>query len=83
MAACLSVNMSDVSFSTNEALNAVLKSALMKTTGSMTVTDNMLSGTGEVDLQKLVMEASRYKRHHKCNRKSVARLEQFKYDDAT
>jgi uncharacterized protein (TIGR03545 family) len=52
------VNMSDVSFSTNEALNAVLKSALMKTTGSMKVTDNMLSGTGEVDLQKLVMEAT-------------------------
>jgi uncharacterized protein (TIGR03545 family) len=52
------VNMSDVSFSANEALNAVLKSALMKTTGSMKVTDNMLSGTGEVDLQKLVMEAT-------------------------
>lgn len=51
-------NMSDVSFSGNDALNAVLKSALMKTTGSMKVTDNMLSGNGEIDLQQLVMEAT-------------------------
>ncbi|WDT86689.1 TIGR03545 family protein [Alteromonas sp. 009811495] len=52
------VNMSEISFSQNETLNAVLKSALMKTNGSMEVTDNMLSGTGEVDLQQLVMEAT-------------------------
>ena len=50
--------MSDISFSGNETLNAVLKSALMKTNGSMKVTDNMLTGTGEVDLQQLVMEAT-------------------------
>ncbi|MEC7528056.1 MAG: TIGR03545 family protein, partial [Pseudomonadota bacterium] len=52
------VNMSNISFSGNETLNAVLKSALMKTNGSMKVTDNMLTGTGEVDLQQLVMEAT-------------------------
>jgi len=52
------VNMKDIPFSGNEALNAVLKSALMKTKGSMEVTDNMLSGSGEVDLQQLVMEAT-------------------------
>lgn len=52
------VNMKDIPFSGNEALNAVLKSALMKTNGSMEVTDNMLSGSGEVDLQQLVMEAT-------------------------
>ena len=52
------VNMSDVSFSGNDTLNAVLKSALMKTNGSMKVTDNLLTGTGEVDLQQLVMEAT-------------------------
>ena len=28
----------------------------MKTNGSMKVTDNMLTGTGEVDLQQLVMK---------------------------
>jgi uncharacterized protein (TIGR03545 family) len=50
--------MSDITFSGNETLNAVLKSALMKTNGSMKVTDNILSGTGEVDLQQLVMEAT-------------------------
>lgn len=52
------VNMSDVSFSGSDALDAVLKSALMKTSGSMKVTDNVLSGGGEVDLQQLVMEAT-------------------------
>lgn len=52
------VNMSDVSFSGSDALDAVLKSALMKTNGSMKVTDNVLSGGGEVDLQQLVMEAT-------------------------
>ena len=52
------VNMQNIPFSGNEALNAVLKTALMKTNGSMKVTDNMLSGTGEVDLQQLVMEAT-------------------------
>ena len=39
-------------------MQIVLKSALMKTNGSMKVTDNILSGTGEVDLQQLVMEAT-------------------------
>lgn len=52
------VNMRNIPFSGNESLNAVLKTALMKTNGSMKVTDNMLSGTGEVDLQQLVMEAT-------------------------
>jgi uncharacterized protein (TIGR03545 family) len=52
------VNMQNIPFSGNEALNAVLKTALMKTNGSMKVTDNMLSGKGEVDLQQLVMEAT-------------------------
>lgn len=52
------VDMSEISFGQHEALNAVLKSALMQTTGSMKVTDNTLSGSGEIDLKKLVMEAS-------------------------
>ena len=52
------VNMANITMSGNETLNAVLKSALMQTNGSMKVTDNMLSGTGEVDLQELVMEAA-------------------------
>lgn len=52
------VNMANITMSGNETLNAVLKSALMQTNGSMKVTDNMLSSTGEVDLQELVMEAA-------------------------
>ncbi|BFT29086.1 hypothetical protein D210916BOD24_02620 [Alteromonas sp. D210916BOD_24] len=52
------VNMSEIAFGQHEALNAVLKSALMKTTGSMEVTNNILSGSGEIDLQQLVMEAT-------------------------
>lgn len=52
------INLSDVSLSKNETLNAVLESALMKTAGSISVTDNILTGGGEVDLQKLVMQAA-------------------------
>ncbi len=52
------VNMSNVAFSGNDTLDAVLTSALMTTTGSMKVTDNTLTGTGDVDLQDLVMEAT-------------------------
>ena len=52
------VNMSDISFSDNASLNAVLKTALMKTSGSMKITDNMLTGSGDIDLQQLVMEAT-------------------------
>lgn len=52
------VNMSNVAFSGNDTLDAVLTSALMTTTGSMKVTDNTLTGTGDVDLKDLVMEAS-------------------------
>ena len=52
------VNMSNVAFSGNDTLDAVLTSALMTTTGSMKVTDNTLTGTGDVDLQALVMEAT-------------------------
>ena len=52
------VNMSNVAFSGNDTLDAVLTSALMTTTGSMKVTDNTLAGTGDVDLQDLVMEAT-------------------------
>ena len=52
------VNMSNVAFSGNDTLDAVLTSALMATTGSMKVTDNTLTGTGDVDLQDLVMEAT-------------------------
>jgi uncharacterized protein (TIGR03545 family) len=52
------INLSDVSLSENETLNAVLESALMKTAGSISVTDNILTGGGEIDLQKLVMQAA-------------------------
>ena len=52
------VNMSNVAFSGNDTLDAVLTSALMTTTGSMKVTDNTLTGTGDVDLQDLVMEVT-------------------------
>ena len=52
------VNMSNVAFSGNDTLDAVLTSALMTTTGSMKVTDNTLTGSGDVDLQDLVMEAT-------------------------
>ena len=52
------VNMSNVAFSGNDTLDAVLTSALMTTTGSMKVTDNTLTGTGDVNLQDLVMEAT-------------------------
>jgi len=52
------INMSNVAFSGNDTLDAVLTSALMTTTGSMKVTDNTLTGTGDVDLQDLVMEAT-------------------------
>ncbi|NDV91467.1 TIGR03545 family protein [Alteromonas sp. 345S023] len=52
------VTMSEIPFTGNETLNAVLKSALMQTSGSMQVTDNQLSGSGEVDLEQLVMAAT-------------------------
>jgi uncharacterized protein (TIGR03545 family) len=52
------VTMSDIPFTGNETLNAVLKSALMQTNGSMEVTNNQLTGSGEVDLEQLVMEAT-------------------------
>ncbi len=52
------VNMSNIPVSGNETLNAVMKTALMATTGSMKVVDNQLSGNGKVNLQELVMEAT-------------------------
>ncbi|ALM91957.1 MULTISPECIES: TIGR03545 family protein [Alteromonas] len=52
------VNMSNIPVSGNETLNAVMKTALMATTGSMEVVDNKLSGNGKVNLQELVMEAT-------------------------
>ncbi len=52
------VNMSNIPVSGNETLNAVMKTALMATTGSMEVVDNQLSGNGKVNLQELVMEAT-------------------------
>jgi len=52
------VDMSDIPMSGNDTLTAVLKTALMATNGSMTVTDSQLAGSGNVDFQQLVMEAS-------------------------
>lgn len=52
------VNMADIPLSGNESLSAVLTSALMKTAGSMQITDNKLTGSGTVDLQQLVMQAT-------------------------
>ena len=52
------VNMANIPLSGNESLSAVLTSALMKTAGSMQITDNKLTGSGTVDLQQLVMQAT-------------------------
>ena len=52
------VNLSDIPFSQNEKLNATLNRALMQTTGSMTVENNLLSGNGTVNLLELAMQAT-------------------------
>lgn len=52
------VNLSDIPFSQNEKLNATLNRALMQTTGSMTVENNLLSGNGTVNLRELAMQAT-------------------------
>ncbi|MDB2331413.1 TIGR03545 family protein [Alteromonas sp.] len=52
------VTMSNINFEGNESLEAIMKSALMATNGSMNITNNQLNGSGEVDLKQLVMEAS-------------------------
>ena len=52
------VSLSNVSMSSNETLNAVLKTALMAAKGSMKITDNQLTGSGDIDLQQLVMDAT-------------------------
>lgn len=52
------VNMANIPLSGNESLSAVLTSALMKTAGSMQITDNKLTGSGTVDLQQLAMQAT-------------------------
>ncbi|WP_334028054.1 TIGR03545 family protein [Alteromonas sp. P256] len=52
------VNMANIPLSGNKSLSAVLTSALMKTAGSMQITDNKLTGSGTVDLQQLVMQAT-------------------------
>ena len=52
------VNMANIPLSGNESLSAVLTPALMKTAGSMQITDNKLTGSGTVDLQQLVMQAT-------------------------
>ncbi|MCU7552996.1 TIGR03545 family protein [Alteromonas sp. ASW11-19] len=52
------VSLADISFSQSEKLSAMLQKALMATSGSMTVTDNALTGSGNIDLRELVMEAS-------------------------
>ena len=52
------VNMADIPLSGNDSLSAVLTSALMKTAGSMQIIDNKLTGSGTVDLQQLVMQAT-------------------------
>lgn len=52
------VSLADIPFSQNEKLNATLTRALMATTGSMTVENNLLSGNGKVDLRELAMQAT-------------------------
>ena len=52
------VSLSNVPMSGNETLNAVLKTALMAAKGSMKIMDNQLTGTGDIDLQQLVMDAT-------------------------
>ncbi len=52
------VNLSDIPFSPHEKLNATLNRALMQTTGSMTVENNLLSGNGTVNLRELAMRAT-------------------------
>lgn len=50
--------MENVSLSESESLNALLKSALVETVGSINIVDNAVSGGGNIDLSKLVMEAT-------------------------
>lgn len=50
--------MEDVSLSDSDSLNALLKSALVETVGSINIVDNAVSGGGNIDLSELIMEAA-------------------------
>ncbi len=52
------LNMANIALSNNDKLTAVLKQALLETTGSLTVKNNQLSGSGNIDLRSLVMQAT-------------------------
>ncbi len=52
------VNLSDIPFSQNEKLSATLNKALMATSGSLTVENNLLSGGGTINLADLAMQAT-------------------------
>ncbi|MEW9798456.1 TIGR03545 family protein [Alteromonas sp. CYL-A6] len=52
------INLANIPLSSNEKLNAMLTSALLKSAGSLTVENNQLSGQGEVDLLSLAMQAT-------------------------
>ena len=52
------VLLDNITLSSNARLDASLKQALLATTGTLTVTDNVLNGTGNIDLSELTMTAS-------------------------
>lgn len=52
------VNMANIALSESDTLTAMLKQALLKTTGNLSVENNRLSGGGDIDLSSLAVQAS-------------------------
>lgn len=52
------VNLDDLAISDSERITAQIVQALLTTTGNLTITDNQLSGGGEIDLAQLALSAS-------------------------
>lgn len=52
------VTMANIALSESGTLTAMLKQALMKTTGNLSVENNKLSGSGNIDLSSLALQAS-------------------------
>ncbi|MDM7861669.1 TIGR03545 family protein [Alteromonas sp. ASW11-36] len=52
------VNLDDLPISDSERITAQIVKALLTTTGNLTITDNQLSGTGDINLAQLALTAS-------------------------
>ncbi|QJR80406.1 TIGR03545 family protein [Alteromonas pelagimontana] len=52
------VDLTDIPFAKDEKLSAALQHALLNTSGSLSVTNDRLSGTGEINLTDLAMQAT-------------------------